>query len=71
MAEREGLNGRIVPRGRADLSIFEDKSFDSIFHPVANVFTPELNPVWQECVRGLRLGGALVGRIHEARVFLV
>jgi len=60
VAEREGLNVRVVQGDMADLSVFSDASFDLIFHPVANVFVPDLNPVWQECARVLRPGGRLL-----------
>ncbi|GAB5559741.1 MAG: class I SAM-dependent methyltransferase [Synoicihabitans sp.] len=60
VADREGLDVRIVQGDMANLSAFEDKSFDLIFHPVANVFVPDLTPVWQECARVLRPGGRLL-----------
>lgn len=60
VTEREGLEVRIVQGDMADLSVFADASFDLIFHPVANVFTPDLNPVWRECARVLRPGGRLL-----------
>lgn len=47
VADRENLDVRIVQGDMADLSIFDDASFDLIFHPVANVFVPDLTPVWQ------------------------
>ena len=43
-----------------DLSAFSDNSFDLIFHPVSNLFCPELAPVWRECFRVLRPGGILL-----------
>ena len=60
MADRENLDVRIVQGDMADLSIFDDASFDLIFHPVANVFVPDLTPVWQECARVLKPGGRLL-----------
>jgi SAM-dependent methyltransferase len=60
VADREGLAVRIVQGDMADLSVFADKSIDLIFHPVANVFVPDLTPVWQECARVLKPGGRLV-----------
>ena len=60
VADREGLDVRIVQGDMADLSVFDDASFDLIFHPVANVFAPDLTPIWQECARVLKPGGRLL-----------
>ncbi len=39
----------------ADLSVFSDESFDIVFfHPISNLYVPDVNPVWQECYRVLR-----------------
>jgi SAM-dependent methyltransferase len=61
VAAREGLtNLRTVEGDMRDLSIFPDASFDLIFHPVSNVFIPNVRPVWREAYRVLRPGGALL-----------
>lgn len=60
VAEREGLGLRLVEGDMADLSAFPDASFDLIFHPVSNVFVPDVRPVWAEAYRVLRPGGALL-----------
>lgn len=60
VADRENLAVRIVQGDMADLSVFDDASFDLIFHPVANVFVPDLTPVWRECARVLKPGGRLL-----------
>jgi SAM-dependent methyltransferase len=44
----------------ADLSAFEDGSFDLIFNPSSTLFVPNLGPVWSECSRVLRAGGLLL-----------
>ncbi len=36
------------------------EGFDLIFHPVSNVFIPDVRPVWAECARVLRPGGDLL-----------
>ena len=40
VAQREGLELRLVEGDMANLSEFADESFDLIFHPVSNVFRP-------------------------------
>jgi SAM-dependent methyltransferase len=60
VAQREGLEMRLVEGDMADLSQFAGESFDLIFHPVSNVFVPTVIPVWQESYRVLRPGGALL-----------
>lgn len=60
VAEREGLSIRTEQGDAADLSRFEDGSFDLIFHPVSNCFFPDIEPVWREAHRVLRTGGELL-----------
>jgi SAM-dependent methyltransferase len=60
VAEREGLALRLVEGDMADLSVFPEASFDLIFHPVSNVFVPDVRPVWAGAYRVLRPGGALL-----------
>lgn len=60
VARREGLDLRTVQGDMRDLSVFPDGSFDLIFHPVSNIFVPEVRPVWRECYRVLRPGGELL-----------
>lgn len=60
VAEREGLEIRTVEGDMRDLSALEDASFDLIFHPVSNVFAPEVRPVWREAFRVLRRRGVLL-----------
>lgn len=60
VAEREGLDIRLVEGDMRDLSAFEDESFDFIFHPVSNLFIHEIRPVWREAFRVLRPGGTML-----------
>lgn len=76
VAERDRLELRTVEGDMRDLSVFGDETFDLIFHPIANCFVQEVRPVWRECFRVLRRGGALLAGFvnplwycfdHEAR----
>ncbi len=60
VAAREALTIRTVEGDMRDLSAFTDNSFDLVFHPVSNVFCPEVRPVWQESYRVLRKDGLLL-----------
>ena len=59
-AEREGLEVRVVQGDMRDLSVFENESFDFIFHPCSNGFVPEIQPVWNEAFRVLKRGGTMI-----------
>ena len=43
-----------------NLSEFAEGGFDLVFHPVSNLFVPEVRPVWTEAFRVLRKGGTLL-----------
>lgn len=60
VAERDGLELTTVEGDMADLSAFSDASFDLVFHPVSNLFIPDVRPVWREVYRVLRPGGLLL-----------
>ncbi|MBT3337461.1 MAG: class I SAM-dependent methyltransferase [Anaerolineae bacterium] len=60
VAEREGLDIKLVEGDMRDLSVFSDASFDLVFHPVSNLFIHEIRPVWREAYRVLRPGGTLL-----------
>ncbi len=60
VARREGFELRTVEGDMRDLAVFRDEAFGLIVHPVSNLFVPEIRPVWQECYRVLKPGGALL-----------
>jgi SAM-dependent methyltransferase len=60
VAQREGMQIKTIEGDMADLSIFEDESFDFIFNPVSNCFIPQVQPVWNETFRILKKGGTMV-----------
>jgi ubiquinone/menaquinone biosynthesis C-methylase UbiE len=70
VAERENLNIQYEQGDMADLSRFEDESFDLIFHPVSNVFSQHILSVWQHCARVLRPGGRLLSGFMNPDFFM-
>jgi len=70
VAARDGLDIRTVLGDMRDLSVFGDAAFDLVFHPVSNLFSPELAPVWRECFRVLRPGGILLAGFLNPDVYL-
>jgi SAM-dependent methyltransferase len=70
VAEREGLDLEAVQGDMADLSRFADESFDLIFHPVSNLFAPDVRPVWTEAFRVLRRGGSLLAGFINPAVYI-
>ncbi|NLG24748.1 MAG: class I SAM-dependent methyltransferase [Clostridiales bacterium] len=65
IAGREGYGITIV---RADMTKpfpFADQSFDLIFHPVSNCYVEDVLPIWRECFRVLRPGGALLAGLDN------
>lgn len=70
VAARDGLDVRTVLGDMRDLSVFGDASFDVVFHPVSNLFCPDVAPVWRECFRVLRPGGTLLSGFLNPDVYL-
>jgi SAM-dependent methyltransferase len=70
VAEREGLALTTIEGDMADLSDFEDESFDLIFHPCSNLFVPDVRPVWSEAFRVLRPGGTLLAGFVNPVIYL-
>jgi SAM-dependent methyltransferase len=60
VADRDGLHISTVLGDMADQSCFDNGSFDLIINPVSTCFIPDVKPVWKECFRVLRGGGALL-----------
>lgn len=70
VATREGLELSCIQGHMADLAQLAPDSFDLVFHPVSNVFVPDVNPVWRECYRVLVPGGALLAGFTNPSLFL-
>lgn len=70
VAERDRLDLETVQGDMADLSLLADDSFDLIFHPVSNVFSEKIRPVWKECFRVLKNDGRLLTGFMNPMFFL-
>jgi len=70
VAEREDLQLTTIEGDARDLSILADESFDLVFHPVSNLFIPEIRPVWREAFRVLRRGGILLAGFMNPALYL-
>jgi SAM-dependent methyltransferase len=70
VADRDGLELATVEGDMADLSPFADESFQLVFHPVSNLFVPEVRPVWREAFRVLRPGGILLAGFNNPALYL-
>lgn len=70
VAEREKLSLEIVQGNMADLSMFSDETFDLIFHPVSNVFVPDVEVVWRQCCRVLKPGGCILAGFMNPTYYL-
>lgn len=70
VASRDGLALATVQGDMRDLSAFADQSFDVVFHPISNLYVPDVRPVWRECFRVLRPGGSLLSSFYNPVVFV-
>ncbi|MDO8955066.1 MAG: class I SAM-dependent methyltransferase [Gammaproteobacteria bacterium] len=70
VADRDGLSLKIIQGDMRDLSQFADASFDVVFHPISNLYVPNIRGVWQEAHRVLRSGGKLLSSFYNATVFI-
>lgn len=70
VAERDALNIHIVEGDMRDLYQFKDATFGLIFHPVSNVFVPDVRSIWQEAFRVLGAGGVLLSGFLNPAVYL-
>jgi ubiquinone/menaquinone biosynthesis C-methylase UbiE len=60
VAERDGLELRLVQGDMADLSAFGDARFDLVVNPISTLFVPDVGKVWRECRRVLVSHGVLI-----------
>ncbi|MCW3465851.1 class I SAM-dependent methyltransferase [Chitinophaga nivalis] len=70
VAERDGLTLQTVQGDMTNLQAFAPDTFDLIFHPISNLYVPDVNGVWQACYRVLKPGGALLSSFYNPVVFI-
>jgi SAM-dependent methyltransferase len=70
VAERDNLAIETIEGDMADLSVFDGATFDLIFHPVSNVFAPDVKPVWREAYRVLKPGGSLLAGFMNPLIYI-
>ena len=70
VAERDHLDLEIIQGDMRNLSVFEDETFDCIFHPISNLYIPDVQPVWDECFRVLKPGGKLLSSFYNPVLFV-
>ncbi|MGV8125009.1 MAG: class I SAM-dependent methyltransferase [Candidatus Xenobiia bacterium LiM19] len=70
VAERDSLSIATVQGDMADLSCFNNESFDLVFHPVSNAFVPDVLPVWNEAWRVLKKGGRLLAGFTNPYIYI-
>ena len=63
VAQRHNLELTTVEGGMRDLSAFQSESYDLIFHPVSNIFVPEIRPVCNETFHTLKQRGTMLAGI--------
>jgi SAM-dependent methyltransferase len=56
VAARDGLAIETVCGDMSDLTMFDDATFDLVFHPCSNLFVENVLPVWREASRVLKPG---------------
>ena len=70
VALREGLDISIIEGDMADLSVFEDETFDLVFNPCSTMFVPYVRPIWQEVSRVLKPQGTLLAGVANPLLYL-
>jgi 2-polyprenyl-3-methyl-5-hydroxy-6-metoxy-1,4-benzoquinol methylase len=70
VARRDDLSIAIVHGDMCDLSSLPTGAFDYILHPISNQYVQDIKPVWHQCRRVLRKGGALMSSFFNPAIFI-
>ena len=71
VARREGYDISVIRADMTEPLPFADETFDLIVHPVSNCYVQAVKPLFRECFRVLKRGGALLGGYDNGVNFLV
>ncbi len=71
VADREGYSIQILQADMTKPLPFPDNSFDLIFHPVSNCYVEQVEPIFAECFRVLKPGGALLAGLDIGINYIV
>ena len=71
VARREGYDISVIRADMTEPLPFADETFDLIVHPVSNCYVQAVKPIFRECFRVLKRGGALLGGYDNGVNFLV
>jgi len=61
IAEREGFEIETVSGDMADLSMFQNETFDLVLNPCSVCYVADVIPIWKEAYRVLKSGGTFIG----------
>jgi len=71
VAAREGYAIEIIRGDMTRPLPFADSRFDLVFHPVSNCYVEKVEPIFKECFRVLKPGGALLCGLDTGINYLV
>lgn len=69
-ANKFNLDIKIVKGDMQDLSMFADNSFDYIYNPTSTCFIKDVEKVYQECFRVLKVGGEFLTSATNPSLYL-
>jgi SAM-dependent methyltransferase len=71
LSEIYDLKIKTVQGNMQDLSLFGDRCFDLIIHPVSNCFIDDILPVWQESYRVLKPQGSMLSGFVNPIIYMI
>lgn len=70
VAEMHDLPVACIQGDMAQMLAFPEARFDLIFHPISNLFVPDVKSVWKECARVINPDGVLLAGFMNPSFFL-
>lgn len=71
VAQREGYQITTLQKDITEPLPFKDNSFDLVVYPVSNVYIKDIQPIWVEIARVLKLGGECLSGLDNGVNFIV